>query len=382
MIILHTVRNFTYAIMFYLCCFWAATTTTTMLRTTARVESFPIRFAVSHSFLKQRTLLRLLPQRTPCTTSRTTTNCRFRASADESLYDISKLPSRKGSIPVTRQQQQYNIAYTILRPMALSSRQAAPVVVLHGGPSLPSDYLLPLGKVVPYRSMVFYDQLGCGESDEPPAAGDMSSSTYSISQSVDDLEAVIAKLSLRRFHLYGHSYGGILAYEYIKRRVVAMWKKATERTDPQSHPDDSEVLSVVLSSAPTNIAETGADWDRLAAGHPGEATRFWRTHQCRTEAIPPPLEVAYRKAGTVWAGTGVISDYVATPPPPRHLLLPSCLYLRGEYDFVMDAGWKDIWSASSSRFREKVLVGCSHHASLEDPVLYGEILESFFAEYD
>jgi proline iminopeptidase len=51
--------------------------------------------------------------------------------------------------------------------MTLSSQKACPILVLHGGPSVPSNYLLPLVNVVPYRSIVLYDQLGCGKSDEP-----------------------------------------------------------------------------------------------------------------------------------------------------------------------------------------------------------------------
>ena len=43
---------------------------------------------------------------------------------------------------------EYQLAYRIVRPMALSSRQAAPMVVLHGGPSVPSDYLYPLEQVI------------------------------------------------------------------------------------------------------------------------------------------------------------------------------------------------------------------------------------------
>ena len=61
-------------------------------------------------------------------------------------------------------------AYKIYRPMTMSSQQAAPLVVLHGGPSVPSDYLYPLTAVVPYRTIIFYDQLGCGKSDEPEYA--------------------------------------------------------------------------------------------------------------------------------------------------------------------------------------------------------------------
>jgi hypothetical protein len=63
--------------------------------------------------------------------------------------------------------KEFNVTYRIYRPMTMSSMQASPIVVLHGGPSVPSDYLFPLVNYVPYRSLIFYDQLGCGRSDSP-----------------------------------------------------------------------------------------------------------------------------------------------------------------------------------------------------------------------
>jgi pimeloyl-ACP methyl ester carboxylesterase len=78
---------------------------------------------------------------------------------------------RDGSLEVTRTfggaTETFDLDYKIYRPMALSSQKACPILVLHGGPSVPSNYLQPLVNYVPYRSIVFYDQLGCGQSDEP-----------------------------------------------------------------------------------------------------------------------------------------------------------------------------------------------------------------------
>ena len=61
----------------------------------------------------------------------------------------------------------YSVATRVFRPMSMSSRQAAAVLVLHGGPSVPSDYLYPLVDFVPYRCMIFFDQIGCGRSSQP-----------------------------------------------------------------------------------------------------------------------------------------------------------------------------------------------------------------------
>jgi len=297
---------------------------------------------------------------------------------------MSSVACSEGKIKVSRdtsssssssQQQQFTMHHRIFRPMSLSSRQAAPILVLHGGPSVPSDYLYPLVDHIPYRSIVFYDQLGCGRSDEP-ADRDM----YSIDLALDDLELVIKKLNLRRFHLYGQSFGGILAYEYLKR--------VAERADTE---EAYECLSVVLSSTPTSVALVETEANRLVAllkdEDNDESTlleRFRRRHQCQTDEMPKPLSDAYAHAGTVFRGTAVISDYVATPPSTDALRMPSAMIMRGEADFVSEecaSAWKK--ELFNHNFvREKVLKGCSHHGLLENGVEYGELVDSFFAEYD
>jgi proline iminopeptidase len=264
--------------------------------------------------------------------------------------------------------------------MSLSSQQAAPIVVLHGGPSLPSDYCYPLAKHVPYQSILFYDQLGCGKSDEPNNL-----KYYSIDQAVDDLEAVLGRLSIRQFHLYGHSYGGILAYEYLKRSA----ERATNESD--GNDKNSKCLSVILSSAPTSIQQMEDDWDAMseALSFPD---LFLPTHLCRTPELPKPLQDAYANAGTVWSGTASISDYKAQPSKPKNgdgdkpneYYMPSALILRGEHDVVTEIcskGWKK--ELLSSRFvRERTLADCSHHGLLENGPMYGGVIDSYFGEYD
>jgi hypothetical protein len=64
-----------------------------------------------------------------------------------------------------------NVWYKVLRP-TINNRgtdSMLPVLVLHGGPGIPSDYLETLGLLTEKygRKVYFYDQIGCGNSDEP-----------------------------------------------------------------------------------------------------------------------------------------------------------------------------------------------------------------------
>mmetsp|Transcript_11668 Transcript_11668/g.15227 ORF Transcript_11668/g.15227 Transcript_11668/m.15227 type:complete len:341 (-) Transcript_11668:251-1273(-) len=290
-------------------------------------------------------------------------------------FMFSAIPCRDGICKVPRRngEEEYDIQYRIFRPMNLSSQQAAPVVVLHGGPSVPSDYLEPLVDVIPYRSVIFYDQLGCGRSDEPDDPD-----LYSIDFAVNDLEILLSTLNVRRFHLYGQSFGGILAFEFLK-------KLASEESV-----NDVKCLSVVLSSSPTNVKQVEDEANRLVKevmetieDESGIQEAFRKVHQCRTSVMPEPLQKAYASAGNTFRGTSAISDYIANSPKPEAKRMPSAMVMRGEHDFVTEICLKDWKNLFNHKFvRMKVLENCSHHGLLENANDYGSIVDSFFAEYD
>jgi pimeloyl-ACP methyl ester carboxylesterase len=206
---------------------------------------------------------------------------------------------------------------------------------------------------------------------------------YSIEKGVDDLEALIKAVGLRKFHLLGQSFGGILGYEFLKRVV--------ERRQ-QEESIDYQVLSFIIASTPTSVPLVEAEAQSLVAtsleqDDVNESTvgeRFEKEHICRMPEKPQVLKDAYDHAGTVWRGTAAIANYAATSPGESALPLPPAMVLRGEHDFVTKAcirDWKEtVWN--HQRLREKELPGCSHHALLENGSLFGDLVESYCAEYD
>lgn len=85
------------------------------------------------------------------------------------------------------------------------------VLLLHGGPGVPHDYLEAMESFLPQAGieMYYYDQLGVGNSDVPddPAL-------WTLPRYLTEVEEVRRGLGLDNFVLYGQSWGGILAIEY------------------------------------------------------------------------------------------------------------------------------------------------------------------------
>lgn len=85
------------------------------------------------------------------------------------------------------------------------------VLLLHGGPAATHDYLEAFESFLPPAGiqMIYYDQLGCGNSDIPDDP-----SLWTLPGFLGELEEVRQGLGLDQFVLYGHSWGGLLGIEY------------------------------------------------------------------------------------------------------------------------------------------------------------------------
>lgn len=95
----------------------------------------------------------------------------------------------------------------------VGSGTRTPLLLLHGGPGSPSYYLDPLDKLADERPVIFYDQLGSGKSDHPA-----NPALWRTERFVDELPRLRAALSLNEVHILGHSWGSMLAVDYMLTR--------------------------------------------------------------------------------------------------------------------------------------------------------------------
>lgn len=87
------------------------------------------------------------------------------------------------------------------------------ILLLNGGPGATHEYFECFESFLPKEGIefIYYDQLGCGNSDNPNDV-----SMWDLPRYVEEVEQVRVALGLNKenFYLLGHSWGGILAMDY------------------------------------------------------------------------------------------------------------------------------------------------------------------------
>lgn len=87
------------------------------------------------------------------------------------------------------------------------------LLLLNGGPGATHEYFECFENFLPAEGIefIYYDQLGCGNSDNPNDVA-----LWDLGRYVEEVEQVRKALHLdaSNFYLLGHSWGGILAMEY------------------------------------------------------------------------------------------------------------------------------------------------------------------------
>lgn len=201
---------------------------------------------------------------------------------------MQQFPSTEGFIPFHGYRTWYRIVGDREEPGKF------PLLALHGGPGAAHDYLEPLEAMANTgRRVIFYDQLGGGNSDHPhnPAM-------WTVDLFVEELRAVRQALALDRLHILGQSWGGMLGMEYAL-------------TQP------SGLVSLTVSDSPASMVQWVSEANRLRAELPPEVQQtllhheqqgttdsqeyqdtmlvFYRRHVCRLDDWPECVTRTFEK---------------------------------------------------------------------------------------
>jgi proline iminopeptidase/L-proline amide hydrolase len=267
-----------------------------------------------------------------------------------------------------------------------------PIVLLHGGPGSSHWYFLNATALADDRAVILYDQLDSGRSEHPGIAAN-----WNVPRFVDELEAIRAHLSVKRWHVLGASWGGTVALEYAAKRPT-------------------ELAGLVLESPLVSTAVWLADARKLKDAMPetvrdlldrcdvagaapkaecNSATEAFYARHVRMYA--PPTDVAAYKAAmprsfsddiynAMWGraeftATGTLKDYDG-----RALLAQldarRTLFVAGQHDEAIPAtvaGFaRDV--PGGAEFRE--IAGAAHSVMNDNPAGYVAVLRAWLAGRD
>ncbi len=169
-----------------------------------------------------------------------------------------------------------------------------PLVVLHGGPGMPHDYLLRLAALADTgRAVIHYDQIGAGRSTHLPSHGP---DFWQVPLFVDELDRVLRWLGVdKRYHLLGQSWGGMLAAEHavlqpsgLRSLVLAnspasmeLWVEEANRLRSMLPPD---VQATLLAHEAAGATDTESYQTAVRV--------FYDRHLCRVP-WPPELQATF-----------------------------------------------------------------------------------------
>lgn len=173
--------------------------------------------------------------------------------------------------------------FTWYKTIGSLSSPITPVIVIHGGPGLPHEYLISLSEFnkrfnIP---MIFYDQVGNGRSTHlPEKNGDETFWTERLF--IDELLNLAKALGLYErqggYDVLGHSWGGMLAAPFAA-----------------VHP--SGLRKLVISNAPATTSDWGSNYRRYRDAMPEDVKKvlYWEGEKMESGEYEGALMAFYKK---------------------------------------------------------------------------------------
>lgn len=289
---------------------------------------------------------------------------------------------REGYVSVTGGKIWYNL-------LGSENKGKTPLIVLHGGPGNTHDSLqASLHVLADERPVLFYDQLGSGNSDRPA-----DESLWRTERFVEELAQIREALQLNEVHILGHSWGTMLAAAYLIDR-----KPAGVRSVIFSSP----CLSALLwkKDADRFLAQLPAEVQQTIAWHEEQGTtdseeyqkavkEYYRRHVCRLDPLPAVMVESRPKGNkdvymTMWGPsefcpTGNLKTFDCTDR--LHEIDIPALFICGRYDEAAPESTR-YYQSLVPRSELRIIEDSSHLSYLEQPEEYRKTVRGFLSRAD
>ncbi|MEA5006310.1 MAG: proline iminopeptidase-family hydrolase [Rikenellaceae bacterium] len=269
-----------------------------------------------------------------------------------------------------------------------ADKKGTPLLVVHGGPGAPHDYLEPLETLADIRPVIFYDQLGCGNSDHPT-----DTLLWKVERFVEEIKLIREELKLEKIHLLGQSWGAMLATEYILREnpdgITSLILSGPLLSSPRWMADQNRLVTLLPETIQNTISRCEDNKDYTSQEYQNAIQEYYKIHLCRLNPLPEPMNRTNSKMAVniylyMWGPsefcvTGTLKNADLTND--LHKIKIPVLFTCGEFDEATPESVKYFQSKITGS-KLHLMKGCSHSHHLENPKEYIMITGDFLKSND
>jgi proline iminopeptidase len=272
-----------------------------------------------------------------------------------------------------------------IREVSLNVRvmgRGEPLLLMHGGPGLDYQTMLPLQPLADQYTLVFYDHRCNGGSDGP----DVSTMTWE--NLTADADALREKLGFARWSVLGHSFGGCVALEYALRFPRRLSGLILMNTGGDAW--------WVKENAPDLLARRGYRPGAVQAARrffngqiaPGEFLRAWVQFQSAYNYRNSLLDLLrgilsghmprIRPEALIFANSELFQDW-SVMGRLGEIQAPT-LVLAGRYDFLFPTEHQVALAAGLPHSRLEIIECAGHNPHIEQPAVVQRLIKEFLAQ--
>ena len=256
-----------------------------------------------------------------------------------------------------------------------------PLLLLHGGPGMPSYYLKPLGDLGSDRKVIFFDQLGCGKSDRITDTTLMTVDHY-----VEEVNKVVQHFGLKEYYLYGQSWGTMLGTEFYLKHpqgIKAMILSSPAISIPRWLKDADSLISLLPDSIQNAIRDNEKTKNYGAPEYKRGVQLFYENFVARRLPWSADLDSCMAQIGKQYDYMNGPSEFTIVGPLKTfdrtdrlHEINIPTLFITGEFDEATPPTVKYYQSlVPSAKF--EIIPNAGHFTMQDSPEVHNKVLRDF-----
>jgi len=266
-------------------------------------------------------------------------------------------------------------------------KSGIPLILVHGGPGATHFYLEPLKELADERPVIFYDQLGCGNSKEI-----FDNDFMNVEYFVEELSTLISELNLKEYHLWGNSWGTMLITEFYHSKkpsnVKSIIFSGAFLSTKLWIDDQIKYVNQLPDSLKDVIKDCESSGDFGNPKYQEAMNIYYQKHLCRINPWPEYLNKAFKNFGaevynTMWGpseftvtGTLKNADVIEKFSKIDLPILLTC----GEFDESTPIT-NQYFASLNSNAKVVVIEDASHEHHIEKSAEYLNVLRNFLISF-